>query len=69
MAAISFKKKTVKRLTPAQAKAAAKMMASKTKKPMVKMAPMAKAGTKFTPPGYDAEDLADGGADEDKEKS
>lgn len=58
------KKKTVKRLTPAQAKAAAAAMKKKGAVPLMK----AKVSTKFTPPGFDAEDAIDGGVDEAKEK-
>lgn len=59
------KKKVVRRLTPAQAKLAAKAMAGKGKVPFLKPKPSAK----FTPPGFDAEDAIDGGVDEAKEKS
>ena len=60
-----IKKKVVKRLTPAQAKLAAQALKKKGKTPVMK----AKVSAKFTPPGFDAEDLVDHGADEDKEVS
>jgi hypothetical protein len=59
------KKKAVRRLTPAQAKLAAKAMQKKGPAPLMK----APASAKFTPPGFDAEDKIDKGVDEAKEKS